>query len=638
MQKRNKPKKKGAASASSAKAKRTSAASSKKTAAKKPAGKKLAKRKIKRARPSGWWGQGRSPHIRWPGVTIPLDEGAGKYWFDKEEADRAADFFPEFLVHTTGELQGQPFVLSPVQKLLIIRPVFGWKRVISDLPREEWPRRFKKVLIFVPKKFGKSLLGSGIALYLGLCDGEPGAQIGSAAADREQAGIVFNDAKYMVEENEDLKEICNVFKRVIEVPETNATYKVLSSDVKTKHGPNWHGLIFDELHALPNRDLYETLTRGTVSRRQPLTVEFTTAGHDRETICGEEYEYAKKLMSGVNIDDTFLPVIFEADPKADWRKPSTWKKANPHLGVSPKLSALRDSCQEAFNEPRKRNEFLRLHLNLWTQIETAWLDIHEWDACKHDISPEDHLGEICCGGVDLSTYKDLTAFALAFKRFDEDERPSDAYDLARGVDERGDVDWEKMTLNYNVDLFVWFWMPEASIHKREREDQVPYALWAEQGLLTPTPGASVDYDLMLDQIDREILNRIVRGEDGKEKKIPKYQLHQIGFDEHSANMFANALIRLGYPAIVVAQTVLQMSAPAKLLEALIISGRLRHTGNACLDWCASNVAAKEDKKGNIFPFKAKERLRIDGIIAGIIALNRMIDMPAPPQPAFIYSG
>ncbi|KKK97933.1 hypothetical protein LCGC14_2647790, partial [marine sediment metagenome] len=223
----------------------------------------------------------------------------GLYYYDTGAADKAAEFFPTFLEHHKGEFAGKPFTLLAYQEFLIIRPLFGWKRVADGL------RRFRKVFLAVPKGNGKSPLGAGIGLYLTFCDGEPGAEVYVAAADRDQAAIVFDTSRYMVEANQDLNEMGSVFRRSITVPSTNSVYKVLSSEVRSKHGPNIHGLIVDEFHAQPTRELYETLYRGTVKRRQPVVFIPTTAGDDDESICFEEWEYAKQVIDEPARDVTY---------------------------------------------------------------------------------------------------------------------------------------------------------------------------------------------------------------------------------------------------------------------------------------------------------------------------------------------
>lgn len=247
------------------------------------------------------------------------------FWFDQAAADRAVSFFEVCLTHTKGEWAGQPLKLSDWQADRIIRPLFGWKRA-------DGTRRYRTAYVQIPRKAGKSTLAAGIALYLLMADGEPGAEVYSAAADRDQAAIVFEMAKGMADASKPLRSRLQPFKRALIMPSTASSYKVLSSEAYTKHGLNAHGIVVDEVHALPDRELWDVLTTSTGARRQPLTVAITTAGYDRHSLCYELYDYGCKVRDGIISAPTFLPVIYEAGADDDWKEPATWRKAHPGLG------------------------------------------------------------------------------------------------------------------------------------------------------------------------------------------------------------------------------------------------------------------------------------------------------------------
>jgi phage terminase large subunit-like protein len=343
-------------------------------------------------------------------------EENNKYYFDNTSATIAVNFFEKILKHSIGEWAGKPFMLLDWQKEKIIKPIFGWKSVETGL------RKYRTVYIEVGRKQGKSELGAAIALLLLLMDNEPGAEIYSAAADRNQAGIVFTQAKNMLENSGELSKLVEIYKNTITVPSTRSFYRVLSSDAPTKHGLNAHGIIFDELHAQPNRELWDVLTTSTGSRRQPLIVALTTAGYDRESICWEVHDYAKKVEAGIISDDSFLPVIYSADEKDDWLDEETWKKSNPSLGVTIKLDYLRGEAERAKNIPAYQNTFRRLHLSQWVQQESRWLDMTAWDACNTEINPKQLEGMLCYGGLDLASTSDIAAFSLVFPNIqDSDE-------------------------------------------------------------------------------------------------------------------------------------------------------------------------------------------------------------------------
>ena len=492
------------------------------------------------------------------------------YWYDEKAAERAVKFFPRFLRHTKGEHAGQRFELLPWQANDVIRPLFGWKR-------PDGLRRYRRAYIAVPRKNGKSQLAAGVGLYLLFSDGEPGAEIYSAAADRDQAAIVFEAASSMVEEAPELFGQSETYRRSIVVENTRSSYKVLSSDVKTKHGLNAHGIIFDELHTQPNRDLWDVLTTSTGSRRQPLTFAITTAGFDKQSICYEIHDYAEKVQDGIIDDPEFLPVIFGAPDDADWSDPAIWQGANPSLGITVSRDYLEAESNRAKETPGYVNTFRRLHLNQWTESSSRWLDMGAWDECGGPVDPAALEGQVCWGGLDLSTTTDLSSLVLVFPR--EDGYTTQAY----------------------------FWVPEENIALRGRRDRVPYDVWVRQGFIEATEGNVIDYSFI-----REKINEL----------SSLYRIGDIGFDPWNATGLVNDLMEDGANMVEVRQGYASLTAPSKELEKLVVSRRLSHGGNPVLTWCAANVVVEQDPAGNIKPSKAKSTERIDGIIALVIALSR----------------
>lgn len=539
---------------------------------------------------------------RWPGVTIPITDGDGRYYFDEADAARSTEFFPLFLTHHKGAFAGQPFDLLDWQSELIARPLFGMKRVSDGL------RRFRKLLLFVPKKQGKTQLVAGLANLVLFCDQEPGAEIMVAAADRDQARLLFSEARAMVEDCPDLAGRADVLRSEIVFREQRSTMRVISAEARTKHGPNLHCVIIDELHAQPDRELVETLEKGVAARLQPLLIYLTTAGNDFESIAYEEYQYAKRLISGTIVDDTCLPVVFEADPKADWRAPATWRQANPSFGVTVPESYYAVEVQQAINEPRKQNAFKQLHLNLWTQQETVWVPIEAWDACRVDaVTLVNAAGRLTAvGGLDLSSKIDLTAFVVLVRRDDLGRQRTEVA-AAEGA--------PPVAIDFAVDAIPFFWMPADTLARRSKEDSLPYGLWAEQGYLRVTDGATVNYEEMLEAIAGELATR--------------YGYREICFDPWSATQFAQQLEAKKFVPIEVAQNMKRLSEPAKLFEALIYSRRLRHDGHPVFRMCVENCAVYEDPAGNIRPKKPSAKKRIDGVAAAVTALSRLMVAPTP---------
>ncbi len=507
------------------------------------------------------------------------------YYFDRLSADRAVKFFSNFLVHVKGEWAGQPFHLVKFQQAKIIRPLFGWKR------RADGMRKYRKVYVEIPRKNGKSLLAAGVGLYCTFADKEPGAEVYSAATSRDQAGMVFEPAKAMVEANPELLERCEderVYKRSIVVPAWGNFYQVLSADVPTKHGLNAHCVIVDELHAHKDRDFVDVLRTSMGSRRQPIFFMITTAGWDRHTICWEEHQYAAGTLDGTIDDPTYLAVIYGTAEGSDWDNPRAWARANPNLDVSLKRDYLEAEAKRARESPAYVNTFRRLHLDQWTEAAERWLDLKKWQRCGAAPDLEALVQRRCWGGLDLSSTLDLSAFLLVFP-------PADWPD----VEDDQDI-W---------DVLCWFWCPEANMHERVRRDHVPYDLWRDAGHIEATSGNVIDYDVIKD--------RILEASE-------QYAIQEIAVDSWNSAHIITQLGGAGITMVKMRQGFQSLSAPSKELEKRVISNKLRHGGHPVLSWCARNVCISEDAAGNIKPDKKRSHERIDGITSLVEAISRLI--------------
>ncbi len=497
---------------------------------------------------------------------------------DAKAADIAVRFFEENLTHSKGELGGKPFVLEQWQKDYVSK-LFGTMN--GDV------RQYRTSLLAIPRKNGKSTLCAGIALKL-MFDGEPGAEIYSCAADRDQARLVFEMAKVCVENSPKLRSRLRVFRNSIVREDTHTTYKALSAEAFTKHGLNAHGIIFDELHAQPDRELWDVMTTSTGARRQPLCVAITTAGYDRKSVCWEIWRYALAVRDGAIKDQTFLPAIYAAEPADDWTAETTWRKSNPNLGVSVKLDDLRVRCKRAQDMPSEENTFKRLHLNMWTEQDTRFLQMSHW-AQGDKPCPVMLDGRECFAGLDLATTYDTTCFCLLF--------PLD-------------------------DGTFWaephFWIPEDNMRDRVKRDRVPYDVWAKAGKLHLTPGNVTDFD----QVRADIV-----------ALSKKYNIRQVAIDRWNAHQITTQLQGEGVNVLGFGQGYGSMSSPTAALEAAVVGGKLLHGGHPVLAWQASNVAVQSDHHGNKKPSKAKSTERIDGIVALIMALgiHATSTAPAPAQ-------
>lgn len=508
---------------------------------------------------------------------------SGGYWFDEAAADRAVKVIERLCRHSIGEWAGKPFKLESWQRDDIVRPLFGWKRA-------DGTRRYRIVFVSMGRKNGKSTLASAIAVLLLFADLEAGAQVYSAAADREQAAIVFDEAKRFVEASPELAKRAEVLKRSIYVPASGSVYRTLSKDSGTKHGLNPHGIIFDELHAQRTRELYDVLVTGTASRRQPITFVITTAGYDRESICYEVYQHARAVRDGSIDDDAFLPVVYELDERDDWTDESLWHKANPNLGVSVKLDYLREEAAKAKRNPAAQNTFRRLHLNQWTEQEHRAIDMNAWAACGGPIDLGQIQGATCFAALDLSSKTDITAFVLLFR-------------LADGT----------------VAILPHFWIPKENMVERIKRDRVPFDAWVRDGFIHATDGNVIDYTFIRKTV-REL--------------VSAFHVQEIAFDPWNATQLATQLGEEdGIPMVEHRQHFSHMSEPTQQFLAMIPAKKIRHGDNPVMAWMASNLTTKENADGNIRPIKGDKRARIDGIVAAIMALGRAI---SNPQPESVY--
>lgn len=353
-------------------------------------------------------------------------------YYDKEYADFAVAFI-ESLCHTKGTWAGKRFELMDWQEQ-IIRDLFG-------ILKPNGYRQFNTAYIEIPKKNGKSELAAAVALLLTCGDGEQRAEVYGAAADRQQASIVFDVAADMVRMCPALNKRVKILasqKRLIYEP-TNSFYQVLSAEAYSKHGFNVHGVVFDELHSQPNRKLYDVLTKGSGdARMQPLFFLITTAGTDTHSICYEVHQKAQDIIDGRKIDPTFYPVIYGADDTEDWTSPKVWKKCNPSLGETIGVDKVKTACESAKQNPGEENSFRQLRLNQWVKQAVRWMPMDKWDKCAFAVNEEQLQGRVCYGGLDLSSTTDITAFVLVFPPLDEDDKyiilpyfwiPEDTLDL-----------------------------------------------------------------------------------------------------------------------------------------------------------------------------------------------------------------
>lgn len=482
--------------------------------------------------------------------------------------------FIECLKHTRGEHAGKPFVLFPWQREYLDR--------LYNTKRPDGLRQYRTSLLACPRKQGKTQISAGVGIYGVVADNEPGAEVICVAGDREQASILFDAAKQMVEGNPTLSRTCKLYRRAIAVPDTNSVMKVISSEAASKHGYNPSTILFDEFHVQKDRELYDVLVTATGARRQPMTVLITTAGFDRESICYQIWHYAERVRDGLIADPTFLPCIYAAPGDADPFLEETWKLANPNYGVTIKKDYFEKMVSEARTSTAAEMTFRRLHLNQWTTSETRWLRHGAWQSGDQPLRQPG--GRPCWCALDLASTYDTTAFVAVWP------------------DEDG-----------TFDVYAHFFIPEENAEKRSKQDRVPYLDWAKPTVkggpfVRLTEGDITDFDVVRDFVLDFASKNWVKG---------------IAIDRWNAAHITTQLVSEGIHVVPWGQGFASMSAPSKLLETLVLSGKIRHAGNPALAWQASNVQIKTDDAGNIKPTKKNSHSvgRIDGIVALIMALG-----------------
>ncbi len=500
-----------------------------------------------------------------------------QYVFDAERASAVCEFI-EGLPHIKGRWARK-------RELIRLEPwqCFGLTTVFGWVDRETGTRRFRRAYEEVPRKNAKSTKSAGVALYMLAGDGEHGAEVYTAATTRDQAKIVFADAREMAKRTPAMCSALGVrpLEHNLSVARTSSKLAPLSSDGGTLDGLNISCGIVDELHAHPTRDVYDVLDSGTGSREQPLLWMITTAGSNRAGICYEQRTYVTKVLEGVFVDESFFGIIYTIDDDDAWDDPAVWAKANPNYGVSVLPDDLAIQARKAAQMPSALANFLTKRLNVWVNADSAWMNMAAWDDCADPtLREEDWLDAECFGGLDLASKVDIAAHLRLYRR--------------------GDV----------YGCFGSYYLPERAI---EVSANSQYDGWARRGLLTVTDGEVTDYDV----IEADVRAHHARA-----------RVKETGFDPAQATQLVGHLLDDNLPMVEVRPTVLNFSEPMKELEALVIGRkkgkRFLHDGNPVLTWMVSNVVCHRDAKDNIYPRKERVENKIDGVVALLMALNRAL--------------
>lgn len=510
-------------------------------------------------------------------------------YFSEDRAQHILDFY-NFVPHVKGALAGKSIELMPWHIFILIN-LFGFtiplidemsgKQVMDDDGDPVMVRRFRTAYNEVARKNAKSTVSSGIGLYMTGADGEGGAEVYSAATTRDQARIVFDDAKNMIKKApRTLGRLFGHVKLNIHQERSASKFEPLSSDANNLDGLNIHCGIVDELHAHRTRDVWDVLETATGARLQSLLFAITTAGTNKEGICFEQRDYAIKVLRGVVDDDTYFAVIYTLDEEDDPFDETNWPKANPGLGVCKRWDDMRRLAKKAKEQVAARPNFFTKHLNIWVTAESAWMDMDRWAKCEGLPESDKLKSWPVWVGIDLANKIDICAAAKTW--LSPEGHSYSAYK---------------------------FWIPEGRLETAPNHISELYRKWSDAGHLELTDGDVIDHAYIKAEVEAW-----VKGDD----------LREIAFDPWSATQFSLALAEEGLPMVEVAQTVKNLSESMKTVQADIYGGKFHHDGNPVMTWMMSNVTVKPDKNDNVFPNKSTPENKIDGPVALFTAKSRLI--------------
>jgi phage terminase large subunit-like protein len=491
------------------------------------------------------------------------------YYWDLAWCLKKLSFFPR-LIHWRGELVGQPFELMGWQ-MFCAGNLFGWFKRNDTY-------RFETAYISVPKKSGKSIFVGAVALERGFFEGEAGAETYSIATTRDQANIVWKEAYELKRRSKDpLVQHLKVFegRHNIHDDKTRSKFEPLSSDRDSGDGVNPYCLVADEVHRYKDADLLNMLQESMATRRNRLTLEITTAGWNRNSICYEHDEYSQKVLEGMVEDETWFAFICRADKedRERWDDPEVWKKANPSWGVAIHEDRVRTVAKQAAELPSKLNDFLRYRLNIWTEQAERAIDMPRWIVSGENSPTMAELsGRHCFAGLDLASVQDLAAFSLVFP------------------------------MEETIAALLWLWCPEVGVLKRSKEDRAPYDQWVNKNLMRATDGDTINHNA----IRVDIL-----------KILESFELVALAYDPHNSGNLPHDLADvLGEEKVVkFYQGFSSMAAPCKELERLYLDGKLKHGNNPALNWMANNAAWRVNEYGDKRFDREKASEKIDGVVA-----------------------
>ena len=515
-----------------------------------------------------------------------LDDEMSEWEYDPKRANHAIEFVENFCKHSKGKMGGKPFIMELWQRAMTAA-LFGFVHKIDGV------RKYREFILIVARKHGKSAWASAIALYMQMADGEPGPECVSAATKKDQAKIVWSEAKRMVKKSPVLSKRMRCLVAEIVSDFNDGVFKPLSSDSNTLDGLNVHCSVIDELHAIEDKNLYDVIVDGMTAREQPISIITTTAGTVREGIFDIKYDECERIINGYDsgeyVDERVLPIIYELDNRKEWTDPECWAKANPGLGTIKNANQLKAKVEKAKANPLLVKNLLCKDFNIRETSNEAWLTFEQINnTTKYDLTLLKPRYGI--GGADLSTTTDLTNATVIFML------PGDS----------------------NIYVKQMYWLPEDLLEQRTKEDKIPYDIWCDLGLLRTTPGNKVHYKFVTEWF-LEIQNEY------------DIYLPWIGYDSWSATYWVeemkNSFGKECMEAVIQGKKTL--SGPMKSLGADLSSKKIIYDNHPILKWCLTNTSVEVDKNNNIQPAKGNSsRRRIDGtagLLNAYVTLERHYD-------------
>lgn len=501
-----------------------------------------------------------------------LADSDSEWEYDEGKANHAINFIEKFCKHSKGKMGGKPFILEPWQKAKVAA-TFG---IVHKITGE---RKYQRVVLIVARKNGKSTLSAAEGLYLFIADGEPGPEVYACATKKDQAKIIWLEAKRMVKKSPVLSKRIKPLVAELTCDLNDGIYKPVGRDSDTLDGLNVHGATMDEIHAWTDKNLYDVIVDGTSARDEPLILITTTAGTVRENVYDDIYDEAERTINGYFDPDGYkdersLFLVYELDDRKTWTDEETWMQANPGLGTIKKTDALRGKVNKAKANPKLVKNLLTKDFDIPETTSESWLTFETIDN-RETLDMSELKPRYCVGGVDLAATTDLTCATIVFKVPDDEK-------------------------TYVKQMY---WLPGDLIEIRSREDKIPYDVWEERGLLRRSGTNKVDY--------KDITKWFLEVQNEMDCYIFK-----LGYDRWSATYLVDELTQYFGKTVPVpvAQGAKTFSNPMKRLESDLRSKFINYDNNPILKWCLTNAAIKSDTNDNIALVKTSNpRKRIDGV-------------------------